>query len=240
MRFSGWASWPKGQHRHRPCLRPGHGRPTTGPGPRQVQHPRPRCDDLPAGQRQAARDRRTQARQEAQRPRPCGAIGYATGSRCPPILLESVKRAPLAPGMLKVLSWRVPESRSLAVPGHLLHQQPEEHFQAARLPRPECRPLQRPPNPRRLAQPQNGEEDGCAPLPSDLLTRQRSTSFFSHQYVSGRAETQLDASASHHMTGYSPRPVGGSVASTTRALRSLSRPALVRGNRAWWQYTMPG
>jgi hypothetical protein len=36
---------------------------------------------------------------------------------------------------------RVPKPRPLAIPGHLLHQQPENHFQPARLPRPERRPL---------------------------------------------------------------------------------------------------
>jgi hypothetical protein len=46
---------------------------------------------------------------------------------------------------------------------------------------------------------------------------------------------QPDVSASHQTTGYSPRPVGGSVASAPRALRSSSKPALVRGKRAWWQ-----
>jgi hypothetical protein len=41
--------------------------------------------------------------------------------------------------------------------------------------------------------------------------------------------------ASHHSTGCWPSPSGGFSASAASARRSRSRPALVRGKRAWWQ-----
>lgn len=44
---------------------------------------------------------------------------------------------------------------------------------------------------------------------------------------------------SHQTIGCLPRPAGGSDANALRALRSFSRPGLVRGKRAWWQYTIP-
>ncbi len=44
--------------------------------------------------------------------------------------------------------------------------------------------------------------------------------------------SQSSGLGSHHTTGCSPRPAGGSVANAPSALRSLFRPALVRGKRA--------
>jgi hypothetical protein len=67
------------------------------------------------------------------------------------------------------------------------------------------------------------------------MSAQRRLELWRPKLASTRRRPQPDASASHHTTGCSPRPAGGSAASATSALRSLSRPGLVRGNRAWWQ-----
>lgn len=50
----------------------------------------------------------------------------------------------------------------------------------------------------------------------------------------GRRGVQSEL-AIHHTMGCWPSPSGGVLASATSALRSLFRPSLVRGKRAWWQ-----
>ena len=54
-----------------------------------------------------------------------------------------------------------------------------------------------------------------------------------------RRSGRQPAASSHQTMGCSPRPAGGSAANATSALRRLSRPGLVRGNRSWWQHTIP-